>query len=57
MKPAQDLTGNACLAFSMSGDFENAAISYGDREYSRAQIRNCNSGTARPKPPCMKTWI
>ena len=33
MKPTQDLTGNACRAFSMSGDFENAALSYGDRGY------------------------
>lgn len=29
----QDLVGNACLAFSMIGDFENAARSYGDRGY------------------------
>jgi SagB-type dehydrogenase family enzyme len=29
----QDLAGNACLAFSMIGDFENAACSYGDRGY------------------------
>jgi SagB-type dehydrogenase family enzyme len=29
----QDLAGNACLAFSMIGDFENAARSYGDRGY------------------------
>jgi hypothetical protein len=27
----QDLAGNACLAFSMIGDLENAARSYGDR--------------------------
>jgi SagB-type dehydrogenase family enzyme len=30
---AQDLAGNACLAFSMIGDFENAARLYGDRGY------------------------
>jgi len=29
----QDLAGNACVAFSMIGDFENAARSYGDRGY------------------------
>jgi len=29
----QDLAGNACLAFSMIGDFENAGRSYGDRGY------------------------
>jgi SagB-type dehydrogenase family enzyme len=29
----QDLAGNACLAFSMIGYFENAARSYGDRGY------------------------
>ena len=29
----QDLAGNACLAFSMIGDFENAARGYGDRGY------------------------
>ena len=29
----QELAGNACLAFSMIGDFENAARSYGDRGY------------------------
>ena len=29
----QDLAGNACLAFSMIGDFENAARLYGDRGY------------------------
>jgi SagB-type dehydrogenase family enzyme len=29
----QDLAGNACVAFSMIGDFENAAHSYGDRGY------------------------
>jgi SagB-type dehydrogenase family enzyme len=29
----QDLAGNACLAFSMIGDFESAARSYGDRGY------------------------
>jgi SagB-type dehydrogenase family enzyme len=29
----QDLAGSACLAFSMIGDFENAARSYGDRGY------------------------
>jgi SagB-type dehydrogenase family enzyme len=29
----QDLAGNACLAFSMIGDFENAARNYGDRGY------------------------
>jgi SagB-type dehydrogenase family enzyme len=29
----QDLAGNACLAFSMVGDFENAACLYGDRGY------------------------
>jgi SagB-type dehydrogenase family enzyme len=29
----QDLAGNACLAFSMIGDFENAARSFGDRGY------------------------
>jgi len=29
----QDLAGNACLALSMIGDFENAARSYGDRGY------------------------
>jgi SagB-type dehydrogenase family enzyme len=29
----QDLAGNACLAFSMIGDFENAARSYGNRTY------------------------
>jgi len=29
----QDLAGNACLTFSMIGDFENAARSYGDRGY------------------------
>jgi SagB-type dehydrogenase family enzyme len=29
----QDLAGNACVAFSMIGDFENAASRYGDRGY------------------------
>lgn len=29
----QDLAGNACLAFSMIGDFETAARLYGDRGY------------------------
>jgi SagB-type dehydrogenase family enzyme len=29
----QDLAGNACLAFSMVGDFENAARLFGDRGY------------------------
>ncbi|HMD32904.1 MAG TPA: SagB family peptide dehydrogenase, partial [Candidatus Acidoferrales bacterium] len=29
----QDLAGNACLAVSMIGDFENAARRYGDRGY------------------------
>jgi SagB-type dehydrogenase family enzyme len=29
----QDLAGNACVAFSMIGDFENAARSHGDRGY------------------------
>jgi SagB-type dehydrogenase family enzyme len=29
----QDLAGNACLAISMIGDFENAAHIYGDRAY------------------------
>jgi SagB-type dehydrogenase family enzyme len=29
----QDLAGNACLALSMIGDFENAARNYGDRGY------------------------
>jgi SagB-type dehydrogenase family enzyme len=29
----QDLAGNACLAFSMIGDFKSAAHSYGDRGY------------------------
>jgi SagB-type dehydrogenase family enzyme len=29
----QDLAGNACLAFSMIGDFENATRGYGDRGY------------------------
>jgi SagB-type dehydrogenase family enzyme len=29
----QELAGNACLAFSMIGDFENATRSYGDRGY------------------------
>ncbi len=29
----QDLAGNACVAFSMIGDFENAARHYGDRGY------------------------
>jgi SagB-type dehydrogenase family enzyme len=29
----QDLAGNACVAFSMIGDFQNAARSYGDRGY------------------------
>jgi SagB-type dehydrogenase family enzyme len=29
----QDLAGNACVAFSMIGNFENAARSYGDRGY------------------------
>jgi SagB-type dehydrogenase family enzyme len=29
----QDLAGNACLAFSMIGDLENAARNYGDRGY------------------------
>ncbi len=29
----QDLAGNACVAFSMIGDFERAARSYGDRGY------------------------
>jgi SagB-type dehydrogenase family enzyme len=29
----QDLAGNACLAFSMIGDFENAARNFGDRGY------------------------
>jgi SagB-type dehydrogenase family enzyme len=29
----QDLAGNACVAFSMVGDFENATRFYGDRGY------------------------
>jgi SagB-type dehydrogenase family enzyme len=29
----QDLAGNACVAFSMIGDFENATRRYGDRGY------------------------
>ncbi|MGC1625899.1 MAG: SagB/ThcOx family dehydrogenase [Candidatus Acidiferrales bacterium] len=29
----QDLAGNACVAFSMVGDLENATRSYGDRGY------------------------
>jgi SagB-type dehydrogenase family enzyme len=29
----QDLAGNACVAFSMIGDFENATRIYGDRGY------------------------
>jgi len=29
----QDLAGNACVAFSLIGDFENAASRYGDRGY------------------------
>jgi SagB-type dehydrogenase family enzyme len=29
----QDLAANACVVFSMIGDFENAARSYGDRGY------------------------
>ena len=29
----QDLAGDACVAFSMIGDFENAASKYGDRGY------------------------
>jgi SagB-type dehydrogenase family enzyme len=29
----QDLAGNACVAFSMLGDFENATRIYGDRGY------------------------
>jgi SagB-type dehydrogenase family enzyme len=29
----QDLAGNACVAFSMVGNFENAASRYGDRGY------------------------
>jgi SagB-type dehydrogenase family enzyme len=29
----QDLAGNACVAFSLIGDFESAARSYGDRGY------------------------
>ncbi len=29
----QDLAGNACVAFSMVGDFESAARKYGDRGY------------------------
>jgi SagB-type dehydrogenase family enzyme len=29
----QELAGNACVAFSMIGDFENAASRYGDRGY------------------------
>jgi SagB-type dehydrogenase family enzyme len=29
----QDLAGNACVAFSMIGDFENAVSRYGDRGY------------------------
>jgi SagB-type dehydrogenase family enzyme len=29
----QDLASNACVAFSMIGDFENAASRYGDRGY------------------------
>jgi SagB-type dehydrogenase family enzyme len=29
----QELAGNACVAFSMIGDFESAARSYGDRGY------------------------
>ena len=29
----QDLAGTACVAFSMIGDFENAARNYGDRGY------------------------
>ncbi|MEO5925680.1 MAG: SagB/ThcOx family dehydrogenase [Bryobacteraceae bacterium] len=29
----QDLAGNACVAFSMVGDFERATIAFGDRGY------------------------
>jgi len=29
----QDLAGNACVAFSMIGDLERAARTYGDRGY------------------------
>ena len=29
----QDLAGNACVAFSMIGDFENATCRYGNRGY------------------------
>jgi SagB-type dehydrogenase family enzyme len=29
----QDLAGNACVAFSMIGDFESATRSFGDRGY------------------------
>lgn len=29
----QDLAGNACVAFSMVGDFERAARAYGERGY------------------------
>ena len=29
----QDLAGNACVAFSMIGDFDRAVLLYGDRGY------------------------
>jgi SagB-type dehydrogenase family enzyme len=34
----QDLAGNACVAFSMVGDLEGAARSYGDRGYRYAHF-------------------
>ncbi|MGA7314398.1 MAG: SagB/ThcOx family dehydrogenase [Silvibacterium sp.] len=34
----QDLAGNACVAFSMVGDLERAARSYGDRGYRYAHF-------------------
>jgi SagB-type dehydrogenase family enzyme len=34
----QDLAGNACVAFSMIGDFESAARRYGDRGYRYAHF-------------------
>lgn len=34
----QDLAGNACLAFSMTADFERAARAYGDRGYRYAHF-------------------
>ena len=34
----QDLAGNACVTFSMIGDFERAAHTYGDRGYRYAHF-------------------